>query len=106
MFAQTSHTLPTSLLYTTLLHRQCYAPATFTATHHWSHVDLAVTLEQLRTIMTLWQRHRRVREICEQIYGGHCVDVQDRRAVVALTEALMLTPKQLKQVCWDTHAHT
>ena len=34
----------------------------------------------------------------ELIYGGHCDDVQDGRIVAALTEALMLPPKELIKV--------
>ena len=98
VFGQASHTLPMSLLHTLLLHRQTYAPATFAGLHHWSPVDSAAALDQLRTILTLCQRHRGIAEMCVQIYGGHCVDVQDRKAVEALTEALILPLKDILKV--------
>ena len=39
-----------------------------------------------------------VADMSELIYGGHCDDVQDGRIVAALTEALMLPPKELIKV--------
>ena len=39
-----------------------------------------------------------VADISELIYGGHCDDSQDGHIVAALTEALMLTPKELSKV--------
>ena len=35
------------------------------------------------------------------VYGGHCVDDEDRKCVKALAQAIMLHPKQLAQVSTD-----
>lgn len=98
MFSQASHVVPLSLLHSVLLHRQLYIPATFSAFSHWSAIDSSMSVDLLRMIVTLCQRHKGVSEACKHIYGGHCVDLIDKATVDAICEALILPPKQIKAV--------